>query len=226
SSGLDSDHPNNQGMPATLPKVMSWRTTFSQNSATQSDGHTAANGIGKNQDNADVYGSVSSPMPSAARWRTLRRDRRIAAASRTLAGYGGDPRAVKQGDKDLLLGMSRADTLLGNAGKDRWVGSTDSDGLLGGADADYFVFSGKTFHAALSHSNDRAMAPIKDINKKDVNQAINQAINVGQGDRICLGSDLNLRMTHLPHGWGYTVCSAVSPDARSLPSLSERSVLS
>ncbi|MHC5818071.1 MAG: DUF4347 domain-containing protein, partial [Nostoc sp.] len=58
---LTNSNGNNQGMPASLPKVISLTATFSTNSAldaTDNNG-TSTNGIGENQDNNDVFGTIS-----------------------------------------------------------------------------------------------------------------------------------------------------------------------
>ncbi|MEH1804675.1 DUF4347 domain-containing protein [Nostoc sp.] len=59
---LTNSNGNDQGMPASLPKVISLTATFSNNNdaldAIDNNG-TSTNGFGKNQDNNDVFGTIS-----------------------------------------------------------------------------------------------------------------------------------------------------------------------
>ncbi|MEG4397313.1 DUF4347 domain-containing protein, partial [Microcoleus sp. BROC3] len=58
---------NNQGMPTTLPTVTSWGATFTgstaANQANTPTATTPTNGVGNNQDNNDVYGTI---LPNTA----------------------------------------------------------------------------------------------------------------------------------------------------------------
>jgi hypothetical protein len=56
---------NNQGMPTTLPTMTSTSATFSGNTATDDDGgNTTANGIGTDQNNDDIFGTIPEPPAS------------------------------------------------------------------------------------------------------------------------------------------------------------------
>ncbi|MGD1849934.1 MAG: calcium-binding protein [Cyanophyceae cyanobacterium] len=54
---------NAVGLPATLPTVESRNVTFVSSSAANAAGNTGVDGVGTNQDNNDVYGSISALPP-------------------------------------------------------------------------------------------------------------------------------------------------------------------
>ncbi|RCJ41136.1 hypothetical protein A6769_38805 [Nostoc punctiforme NIES-2108] len=62
---LTNSNGNDQGMPASLPKVISLTATFSTNNALDAENSTFTNGIGENQDNNDVFGTISAPPNTA-----------------------------------------------------------------------------------------------------------------------------------------------------------------
>jgi hypothetical protein len=197
---LDPNHPNNQGMPVTLPKVFTWQTTFYQNSATNANGTTPMNGIGNNQDNGDVYGSIFKIKFSPILRGTTTSDRLVGTtANETFLGLTGNDTLVGQGGDDALLGMNGTDILLSGAGDDLLSGGKGTDTLVGGPGADCFVFSGQTFDSALSNSTFQYMDHIRNI-------------NVARGDKFCIDADNNFGTASLPRA----LFNARSQNARSL----------
>ncbi|WP_341526863.1 calcium-binding protein [Nostoc sp. UHCC 0302] len=117
---------NNQGMPTTLPTVVSEGTlpTYSGNSANDDTG------VSDNNDN--VYGTVKQVTDPKAG------DDVINGTSNSEAlngGAGNDTISAREGD-DILLGQGGNDTLNGNEGDDLFYGGDGNDSCFGGAGID------------------------------------------------------------------------------------------
>ncbi|MEM1427355.1 MAG: hypothetical protein AAGF75_12495, partial [Cyanobacteria bacterium P01_H01_bin.130] len=63
-SEYGSEFGNAAGVPTTLPTVEAVDVTFSGNSASSAGGSTGVDGVGEDQDNGDVYGTIAVGTPS------------------------------------------------------------------------------------------------------------------------------------------------------------------
>lgn len=172
---LTNSNGNNQGMPIALPTVFSQGTTFSGNAASSATTIAVIDGIGTNQDNVNVFGSIqasSTPTPSS----TIVPGLFIATSSnQILQGTSSN---------DILVGGKGNNVLIGDAGSDQLVGGSE-DTITGGLASDRFIFSGVTPKAALATSRVRSLIHITDF-------------SFSQGDKFQLVFDGDLSHSVFP----------------------------
>ncbi|MHC5738897.1 calcium-binding protein [Nostoc sp.] len=139
---------NNQGMPTTLPTVVSEGTmpTYSGNSASDDTGVT--------DNNDNVFGTlntVADPNASNQLFTGTSSSETIdkGAGDDTLNGGGGNDILLGGQGNDSLNGGAGNDILYGGLGNDFLNGGADNDTLIGGAGSDRFTFnSGQAFTSA------------------------------------------------------------------------------
>ncbi|MGF1936678.1 MAG: calcium-binding protein [Nostoc sp. ChiQUE02] len=139
---------NNQGMPTTLPTVVSEGTlpTYS--------GNSAANDNGSSTNNDNVFGTITTVTEPKAGNDLINGT----SSNETFDGRAGNDTVNGGGGNDILLGAKGNDFLNGNAGNDILYGGLGNDALnggagndtlIGGAGSDRFTFnSGQQFTQA------------------------------------------------------------------------------
>ncbi|MBD2512416.1 hypothetical protein H6G91_35270 [Nostoc muscorum FACHB-395] len=139
---------NNQGMPTTLPTVVSEgaQPTYSGNSASDDTGAT------NNNDN--VFGTVNTVTDSKAGNDSINGTNNSdnldgGAGNDTINGLGSNDILVGGQGNDNLNGGAGSDILYGGLGSDNLNGGAGNDSLIGGAGSDRFIFnSGQQFTQA------------------------------------------------------------------------------
>ncbi|MFN6466012.1 MAG: calcium-binding protein [Nostoc sp. DedVER02] len=139
---------NNQGMPTSLPTVVSEGTmpTYSGNSASDDTGVT--------DNNDNVFGTlntVADPNALGQLFTGTSSSETIdkGAGDDTLNGGGGNDILLGGQGNDRLNGDAGNDILYGGLGNDALNGGAGNDTLIGGAGSDRFIFnSGQQFTQA------------------------------------------------------------------------------
>ncbi|MBD2512414.1 hypothetical protein H6G91_35260 [Nostoc muscorum FACHB-395] len=133
---------NNQGMPTTLPTVVSEGTqpTYSGNSASNN--------------NNNVFGTVNTVTDSKAGSDTINGTNNSdildgGAGNDTINGLGSNDILLGGQGNDAINGGAGSDILYGGLGSDNLNGGAGNDSLIGGAGSDRFIFnSGQQFTQA------------------------------------------------------------------------------
>ncbi|MEH2156147.1 calcium-binding protein, partial [Nostoc sp.] len=139
---------NNQGMPTSLPTVVSEGTTPTYS------GNSANDDKGTSDNNDNVFGTlntVADPNASNQLFTGTSSNETIdkGAGDDTVNGGGGNDILLGGQGNDNLNGDAGNDILYGSLGNDNLNGGAGDDTLIGGAGSDRFTFnSGQAFTSA------------------------------------------------------------------------------
>jgi hypothetical protein len=114
---------NDSGMPSSLPTVKAADVSFSGNNAGDASGNTGPNGVGENQNNNDVFGTIT------------------ASSGSILIGTDGPNTLEGSNNDDVLIGGADDDTLTGKRGNDLLLAGSGND-ILNGDDGDDILSGG------------------------------------------------------------------------------------
>ncbi|WP_341532122.1 calcium-binding protein (plasmid) [Nostoc sp. UHCC 0302] len=202
----ENSNDNNQGMPTTLPTVVSEgaQPTYS--------GNSASDDTGASNNNDNVFGTVNTVTDSKAGNDTINGTNNSdildgGAGNDTINGLGSNDILIGGQGNDNLNGGAGSDILYGGLGSDNLNGGAGNDSLIGGAGSDRFIFnSGQAFTSAgvgLDTVSDFVQGTDKIALSKSTFTGIGSAVGNGfsQNNEFDVVDNLNL-VTDLFEGLG------------------------